>query len=59
MSGAEATLLTFVFTITPAYLAYFVGVANDFALALLLAYLALPAPDGFARHTSRNSIRVQ
>jgi hypothetical protein len=42
MSGAEATLLTFVFTITPAYLAYFVGVANDFfALALLLAYLAL------------------
>ena len=37
----EAGLLTLVFSVTPAYLAYFVGVATDFvALAFLLVYLA-------------------
>jgi hypothetical protein len=42
MSGWEATLLTTVFAITPAYLAYFIGIAIDFfSLAFMLAYLAL------------------
>ena len=41
ISTLEATLLTFIFSITPAYLGYFVGVAIDFiALPFMLAYLA-------------------